>query len=170
MALQAGAARRLADVDPGRAREVMRTVADAARAGVAALEPHDVRADVGELVERTRQTGLSVEADLADVVLLDPAQQAVAYRVVQEALTNVLRHAPGARASVVIRRVAGEVEVVVANSVGGPGSGPGTGRGLPGMRERVEAAAGRVTWQVPDDAGFEVRAVLPLHRVAEPAR
>jgi signal transduction histidine kinase len=170
VALQAGAARRLANVDPERAREVMRTVAAAARAGVDALARDDVEADVVELVERTRETGLPIDAHLADIALLDPAQRTVVYRVIQEALTNVLRHAPGARASVAVRRQDDEVEVVVANSAGSAGPGPGTGRGLPGIRERVGAVGGRVTWRLRDGEGFEVRAVLPLNQVAETAR
>ncbi len=66
VALQAGAARRLAAADPDRAREVMRTVAAAARSGVASLALDEDGADLAALVERVRATGLVVDADLTD--------------------------------------------------------------------------------------------------------
>jgi signal transduction histidine kinase len=143
----------------------MQTVAAAARSGVASLAPERDDADVAALVERVAATGLSVEADLGGQVELDPQQRLVAFRVVQEGLTNVLRHAPGARTNVVIRRRGDQAEVLVVNSAPtGTGSqtGEGAGRGLAGLRERVAAAAGHVTWRGRDDGGFELRALLPL--------
>lgn len=162
VALQAGAARRLAGTDAARAREVMRTVAAVARSGVASLTLDDTSADIAGLVERVRTTGLTVEADVTGQALLDPVQRLVAFRVVQEGLTNVLRHAPGSRATVAVRPGGGGVQIVVANSApAGAGSGPGTGRGLAGIRERVTAGAGQVSWRPRDDGGFEVCALLP---------
>jgi signal transduction histidine kinase len=162
VALQAGAARRFADTDPGRAREVMRTVATAARSGVAALAMDGTSAHIAGLVERVRAAGMAVDSDLVDEVLLDPEQRVIAFRVIQEGLTNVLRHAPGSRAAVAVRRSAHGVEIVVANSAPtGAGSGQGTGRGLVGIRERVTARAGQAAWQSREDGGFEVRAFLP---------
>lgn len=162
VALQAGAARRLGRSDPGRAREVMRTVAAVARGGVASLALDGAGTDIVNLVERVRATGLTVDADTADETLLDPEQHVVAFRVIQEGLTNVLRHAPGSRATVAVHCRAGEVEIVVANSAPvGEGSGPGSERGLSGIRERVTAGAGEATWRRRDDGGFEVRALLP---------
>jgi signal transduction histidine kinase len=162
VALQAGAARRFADTDPGRAREVMRTVATAARSGVAALAMDGTSAHIAGLVERVRAAGMAVDSDLVDEVLLDPEQRVIAFRVIQEGLTNVLRHAPGSRAAVAVRRSAHGVEIVVANSAPtGAGSGQGTGRGLVGIRERVTASAGQAAWQSREDGGFEVRAFLP---------
>lgn len=162
VALQAGAARRLAGSDPERAQEVMRTVAAVARSGVTSLASGEQDADLVGLVERVRATGLEVEADLAGADLLEPAQRAVALRVVQEGLTNVLRHAPGARASVAVRPRGDIVEVAVSNSAPSvTGSGPGTGRGLVGVAERVRAAGGASTWGSLPDGGFGVRAQLP---------
>ena len=170
VALQAGAARRLAGTDPGRAREVMRTVAAAARGGVASLALDNSGADIASLIERVRAVGLVVDTDLADEVLLDPAQQITAFRVVQEGLTNVLRHAPGSRATVAVRRRGSGVEIMIANSAPvDAGSGPGSGRGLAGIRERVAAAAGQVSWGAREDGGFEVCALLPSSTVAVPA-
>lgn len=170
VALQAGAARRLAATEPGRAREVMRTVAAAARSGVASLALDKASVDIAGLVERVRAVGLTVDTDLADEALLDPVQQAIAFRVVQEGLTNVLRHAPGSRATVAVRRRENEVEIMIANSAPeGGGAGPGTGRGLAGIRERVTAAAGQVTWRPLENGGFQVRALLPRSTVVVPA-
>ncbi|HEY3528842.1 MAG TPA: histidine kinase [Nocardioides sp.] len=164
VALQAGAARRLADRDPAGAREVMRTVAAAAADGAEALAA-DGSTDLASLVERVAATGLLLDADLADDVLLEPAYRLVAYRVVQEGLTNALRHAPGSRVSVVVRRGDAGVEVAVANSATeAPGAGPGTSRGLAGLRERVAACSGEVAWGPRADGGFELRALLPAVR------
>ncbi len=169
VALQAGAARRLARNDPERARGVMRTAAAAARSGVASLALDDTSADVAGLVERVRAAGLLVEADLTHATV-EPAQRSVVFRVVQEGLTNVLRHAPGARATIAVRRHGGVVEVMIANSAAAaPGSGPGTGLGLAGIRERVRAAGGQVTWKTCEDGGFELRALLPEAPVPVPA-
>jgi signal transduction histidine kinase len=173
VALQAGAARRLADTDPARARDVMRTVAAAARSGVGSLALAEAPvdgADLAALVERVRATGVAMDADLADAVMLDPGHHAIAYRVVQEALTNVLRHAPGSAASVVVRGRGSRVEVIVTNSPPArAGSMPGTGRGLAGIEARVAAGGGQVAWRPRDDGGFEVRAVLPAARVPQEA-
>jgi signal transduction histidine kinase len=167
VALQAGAARRLAREDPDRAREVMRTVAAAARGGVDSLAVDSSGTDLTALVDRVRATGLPVDADLRDAGVLDAVQQVIAFRVVQEALTNVLRHAPGSRASVAVRRRGQGVEIVVANTApAGPGPGPGSGRGLTGIRERVTAGAGQVSWRPGEDGGFEVRALLPTAAAA----
>lgn len=162
VALQAGAARRLGPDDPERVREVLGTISAVAREGAAGLDAPDC-GDLAALVERTRAAGLAVEAELPTADLLDPDEHEVVFRVVQEALTNVLRHAPGARATVAVRRDDDGIEVVVANSAPSrPGAGPGTGRGLAGIRERVVAGAGSVTWSRHADGGFEVRAVLPV--------
>jgi signal transduction histidine kinase len=162
-ALQAGAARRLVVTDPARAREVLDTVAAAAREGVAVLESTPGTTDLAALLQHTRATGLALDADVADAALLAPPQRDVVHRIVQEALTNVLRHAPGARANVVVRRGDRGVEVVVTNSAPtGPGSGTGTERGLAGIRERVAAQSGQVTFGPCVDGGFAVRAVLPV--------
>lgn len=166
IALQAGAARRMAATDPARAAEVMQTVAAVAGSGVVSLlDPSPT--DVAALVDRVRSTGLVVDAELGDAALLDPAQRLVAVRVLQEGLTNVLRHAPGARASVTVRRAGDGFEVAVVNSAPtGTGPEPGTGRGLAGIRERVSADAGRATWGPTRDGGFEVRAWLPVSSVS----
>jgi signal transduction histidine kinase len=161
VALQAGAARRLARNDPTRARALLGTIAAAAREGVEAVDAVDGTA-FSALLEHTRAAGLPVQADVADLETLAPEQRVVALRVVQEALTNVLRHAPGAEATVRVRRADRELEVLVTNSrSSGPGAGSGSRRGLPGLSERVEAAGGRLSWEHRPDGGFVVAARLP---------
>jgi signal transduction histidine kinase len=84
------------------------------------------------------------------------------YRIVQEGLTNVLRHAPGSpRIAVGVHRHAGEVVVTVDNDAGARGGAPGGGRGIIGMRERAAVYGGQVT-AGPVDGGWRLRAVLHL--------
>ncbi len=156
IALQAGAARRLATTDPMRSSEVMRTVRDVARHGI--TEDTDLAA----LLRRVRSTGLAVDADLAGLSDLAPEQREAAYHVVREALTNVMRYAPGARVAVRVGRCATGAEVTIDNSQGQwPGTGHGTGRGLTGIRERVAARGGDVTWGPTGAGGFRVCALVP---------
>ena len=85
-----------------------------------------------------------------------------AYRIVQEALTNAGKHAPGAPVSVAVERPAGQLVVRVVN---GPGRAsepaPGGGYGLVGLAERVRTLGGRLTAEPRLDGGFVVEAVLP---------
>jgi signal transduction histidine kinase len=168
VALQAGAARRLADHDAAQSRQVMLTVADVAAEGAAVLASES-SADVAALVARVRATGTVIDAELDDDALADPEQRLVVYRVVQEGLTNALRHAPRSRVSVVVRRAEAGVEVAVTNTAGREiCAEPGTRRGLAGLRERVDACAGRLTWGPQAGGGFELRAWLPTARVPAP--
>lgn len=171
VALQAGAARRLAATDPVRAREVMATVVGAARQGLTVMTGEGTT-DLDALLDHTRAAGLRLTADVSalhDPELLAPETWAAAFRTVQEALTNVLRHAPGASAAVTAHREGLGLVITIRN---GPSSGaasaPGSRRGLSGLRDRVTACAGELHWGPRTDGGFEVRAVLPA-RVREGA-
>ncbi|GAA1938500.1 hypothetical protein GCM10009815_36700 [Nocardioides marmoribigeumensis] len=173
VALQAGAARRMARADPQRARQVMETIVGAAREGENAMTGRGPT-DLAGLLQRTRDTGLSLTADVADLDtpgLLDPQTREVACRIVQEGLTNVLRHAPGAAATVTTR---GDVDAVSVTLRNGPptrgGGSAGGRRGLAGLRERVAAHGGELDWGPCEDGGFEVRAVLPVRRHQEVGR
>ena len=173
VALQAGAARRMAATDPHRAREVMVTIAGAARDGLTAMTG-EAATDMAALLQRTRAAGLNLTADVADLDapgLVDPQTREVAYRIVQEGLTNVLRHAPGADATVTVRREGHAVSVTLRNGVPTrPGGTAGSGRGLAGLRERVTAHGGELGWGSREDGGFVVRAVLPVRRLDEAGR
>jgi len=86
-----------------------------------------------------------------------------AFRILQEALTNVLKHAPRARASACISREGGELRIdVVDDGAGRSASIGATGHGLLGMRERAELYGGTVTAHPRRACGFEVRATIPI--------
>jgi signal transduction histidine kinase len=117
------------------------------------------------LVERARSSGLpTTYTVLGDRRPLPPAVDQAAYRVVQEALTNVVRHAPGAAATVRLEARDGWLHVEVTDR-GGARAGPVPacgGYGLVGMRERVETLHGTVQAGPIDGGGWAVRASLPL--------
>jgi signal transduction histidine kinase len=93
---------------------------------------------------------------------LAPGAGLAVYRVAQEALTNVLKHAgPGASARVTLRWEPEQVTVVVRDDGAGTAGSDGRGRGLLGMRERVEPRGGTVTAGPRPDGGFEVQAAIP---------
>ncbi|WP_370071797.1 sensor histidine kinase [Streptacidiphilus sp. MAP5-3] len=133
--------------------------------------PQPGLADLPDLARQLRESGLEVALDTggaSSAADLPPLVQLTAYRIVQEALTNTLRHAHASRASVVhatvvLRRQDGRLLVEVADD--GEGfveATPASGFGLLGMRERAEALGGRVeTGPRPDRSGFLVRAELP---------
>jgi signal transduction histidine kinase len=174
VAMQAGVALQVLDDDPDQVRASLAAIKATSSAALAELrgmldtlhpdEPDDRGlADVPKLVDQLREGGLTVELDVesgepAPVKQVDAA----AYRVVQESLTNVLRHAETSSAEVRVRRAASELVVHVrdhghAASPAGP-----PGRGLTGMRKRVEALGGHLDAGPHDDGGFAVTAHLPL--------
>jgi signal transduction histidine kinase len=116
------------------------------------------------LVGQVQAGGLPVDLQVEPTdVTLPPEADAAAYRVVQEALTNVLRHAGPTRALVRVTREDDEVVVEVADRGRGTAeAAPAGGRGLPGMRARVESAGGSLTVGPRVGGGFQVVARLPL--------
>jgi signal transduction histidine kinase len=123
---------------------------------------------VAELVHRASATGLTVNCRfMGDCDQLGPAASEAAYRVVQEALTNALKHAPGAPVDITVRGndTGVTVDIVNAAAVEGPASvaRSGGGYGLAGMRERVQACSGRLTSGPTATGGWQVSAVLPAH-------
>ena len=124
--------------------------------------------EVSDLVEQARRAGLVVGLKLkGSSVALAPALQIAVYRIVQEALTNVMRHAEGATAAVQIASDATHVDVEVVNDGGGrPSSASvaGSHSGLVGMRERAESLGGTFEALPTARGGFRVHATLPLDR------
>ncbi|MEU5694157.1 histidine kinase [Actinosynnema sp. NPDC020468] len=159
---------RLAGLSPAAARE-FGELGEAARSAIGDMQRLlGVLRTSGQVLETAPQPGLRQvvdlfpDAEVADVEVSE-AVGLTAYRVVQEALTNARRHAPGAPVSVLVTAADGVVDVVVRNGAGGPSLGGGGGHGLAGMRERVAVHGGSVEAGARD-GGFEVRAWIPLER------
>jgi signal transduction histidine kinase len=186
VAVQAGAADAALEHDPQLAREPLRTIARTAQQSLAEIrdvlrqlrDPDDDRpleepdvapglSGIDDLLRSARFAGIRVDAEVDTAGPLPRPVDSAAYRIVQEALTNVARHAPGARASVRIERRAGDLVVEVDNDRGDDGSGtPGTGLGLLGIRERVYALGGTFL-AGPAADGFRVCVELPIARAPE---
>ncbi|HZI98597.1 MAG TPA: sensor histidine kinase [Actinomycetales bacterium] len=179
IAMQSGVALHVLDRSPDKARESLEAIVVIAREALdglrdeldqlrepdgAARRPLPGLADVGGLVGRVRAGGVDVELrfdehELSDV---DPAVGAATYRIVQESLTNVLRHAGPARARVGIRRDDGVVVVEVTDDgAGSPGTDALAGSGIRGMRERAETLGGRLEAGPRAGGGFAVTARIP---------
>ena len=127
--------------------------------------PQPTLADLGALVERIRAAGTPVELLVSGESATFPsAVQLTAFRVVQEALSNVVRHAGGAATTVMVR-VADGLEVEVVNVLrAGPGAGSGGGHGLVGLRERVTLLGG--AFEAGErDGTWRVWASIPVREV-----
>jgi signal transduction histidine kinase len=146
----ADAARELRDT-----LSVLRASEDGDGSGLGQLE---------SLVARARSAGLPVTVTVTGTRCPLPREvDQAAYRIVQEALTNVSRHAGGAGATVALRYGPGELTVQVDNDGDIPSArSAGQRLGLIGMRERVAALGGRLHAGPQDDGGFRVRAELPV--------
>ncbi|WP_327323101.1 sensor histidine kinase [Streptomyces sp. NBC_01210] len=180
--VQAGVAAHVMDRRPDQAKEALAHVREASRSAL-----NELRATVGllrqsgdpeaptepapgldvldELVITFRQAGLPVEVARADDGIRLPAAVDLAvYRIIQEALTNVRKHAgTDAKAEVSVVRVGHTVEVTVLdNGAGAEGPVDGGGHGLLGMRERVTALGGTLTAAPRYGGGFRVQAILPV--------
>jgi signal transduction histidine kinase len=171
---EAGAALESIEMIGRTAQDELRVVLGLLRdedAGAAALAPAPKLADLKELVDTVRASGTPVELRTSGTDRqLSPALELTLYRVVQEALTNVVRHAPQARATVGLTVCAAQVRLEVADDGGSAGRTagdqerpgiPGTGHGIAGMRERIGAFGG---WLVaePLARGFRVLAEVPI--------
>ncbi|MFS0694733.1 sensor histidine kinase [Streptomyces nitrosporeus] len=127
--------------------------------------PQPTLADLGRLLDNVREAGLETTRTVTGAVReLPQGVELSAYRIVQEALSNTLRHAPGASARVEISYVLGGLGLRVLN---GPARGlvkpsPGAGHGITGMRERVAMLDGEMTAGATEDGGYEVAVFLPV--------
>jgi signal transduction histidine kinase len=183
MLVQAAAAKRTVPADPERARAAIAAVEETGREALGelrrllgvlrrgdeelALAPQPSLERIGALVQRMRATGLPVELEVAgNPVHLPPGVDAAAFRIVQEALVNVVRHAAATRALVRVDYEPEAVELVVSDD-GSGGDGPiRDGRGLVNLRERVALYGGELRAGRRPPRGFELRARLPI---GEPA-
>jgi signal transduction histidine kinase len=138
--------------------------------GEADMKPQPGLQDIAELVAQAGAAGTPItlaepDGDWADGIGTMTALSA--YRIVQEAISNALRHAPGSSVHVEIGRRGADVLVTVANSAPPapvqPPPAHGPGHGLVGMRERAATLDGSVDVHPTEDGGFVVHAVLPIH-------
>jgi signal transduction histidine kinase len=179
MVVQAGAERRVLDGRASSTGEVLQTIEQIGRGALTEmrrlvgmlrngngdpLAPQPSLADLPRLVAQVSEAGLPVELQVeGERRLLPLGIELSAYRIVQEALTNALKHAGDAHATVRVRYGADQLELEVADDgAGAPTSVAGGGHGLVGMRERVALYGGRLDAGRAGDRGFSVRVVLPV--------
>ena len=177
--VQAGVAAHLIDEDTEQAREALRhikrTSGDALtdlRATLGVLRDLDQAAPVGPAAgledleaaaEPLRATGVEVVVDVDTVAPVPAPVHSASYRIVQEALTNALRHADARRVTVVARADDEVLTIVVADDgTGRSAATTGPGAGLRGMRERAEALGGTLTAGPGEERGWRVEVTLPL--------
>ncbi|WP_033318333.1 sensor histidine kinase [Streptomyces yerevanensis] len=186
MVIQAGAARKVMDAAPGRSKEALLAVEAGGRAAMAelrhvmgllagpdigrpdtpadGLEPQPGLGQLDALTERVRAAGTPVGVAVSlPPDPLPPGVDLAAYRVVQEALTNTIKHAPGAEASVVIGYADDCLEIEVTDTGGAHDSPPadGNGRGLIGLRERLAVYGGELTAGPTLTGGYRIKARVP---------
>jgi signal transduction histidine kinase len=185
MAIQAGSAPyRLAGL-PGHAEEEFASLSRAARAALADMRrllgvlrsgqpaermPQPRLADLPELAAAARRAGVAVDLSMpGDCDRIPPGVGICAYRIVQEALSNAGRHAPGTAVTITVSQEYGHLSLRVANGPPPaqlPVPGNQSGHGLAGMRERVALLGGILAAGSAADGGFAVSATLPLHEPA----
>ena len=179
MTVQASGVRRLLRPDQDREREALLVVERTGREALAemrrmvgvlrrpeeapALAPQPSLDHLSRLVEQAREAGLPVELRIeGEAIQLPAGVDLTAYRLVQEGLTNVVKHAEATRAEVLVNYGDGYVEVTVRDDGKGVGNGDGGGHGLVGMRERVSVYGGEIDAGPQTGGGYRLRAKLPL--------
>jgi signal transduction histidine kinase len=148
------------------ALEELRQMVGVLRAGGrdddAPLGPQPGLADLSRLVDQSREAGMTVELRPLPGEPVDPSVGRATFRIVQEALTNAAKHAPGAAVCVTVDRRPGELLVRVVSGPAAAGAeSPGGGYGLVGLAERVRTLGGRLDAGPRLDGGWAVEAVLP---------
>jgi signal transduction histidine kinase len=178
MVVQAGAAEDVFERDPAGVLEPIRAVQETGRAALVeisrllgilrqdgaelGLAPQPRLAELGALVESVRSSGARVALEVEGKPRVLPLGVDLSiYRIAQEALTNALKHAAGARVELALRYGDSEVELTVENDGTGSANGHRGGHGLIGMRERVAVFGGTLEAGPRPDGGFRVVARLP---------
>jgi signal transduction histidine kinase len=184
IAVQAQGARSVLDRDPEQAVEALEAIERTARTALgdmrhslatlregrdeAPLTPEPTIDDLDALITQARRSGLQVKLAIeGERRPLPHSLELSAYRIVQEALTNTIKHAAGARSRIAIRYGKHELEIEVDDDGPGPPTGlrdGPPGHGLIGMRERVAALGGELHTGAGSEGGFIVHATLPLER------
>jgi signal transduction histidine kinase len=164
MVVQAGGARRILDRDPGRALEAATRIERTGREALGEmLAPQPTLAEIGELVGRARAAGLPTVLELRGTRRPLPAGlDLAAYRIVQEALTNALKHAGHAPTTVTVDWSERALAVEVRDRGRAAPPAADAGHGLVGMRERVRLYGGELEAGPAEGGGWRVRAELPL--------
>ena len=177
MVVQAGAGDVLLDESPERAREALHAIEKGGReallelrrllgllrGGDAELAPQPTLARLEELAERVRATGLDVRLEVeGETMSVAPAVDLSAYRIVQEALTNVVKHAAATRVDVVVRWSQTQLEIEVQDDGAGPSDAAAPGHGLAGMAERIAVLGGNLEAGPRGERGYRLRAMLPV--------
>jgi signal transduction histidine kinase len=179
MVIQAGVERRALRDQAGSTRDALATIEETGRQTLVELRrllgvlrrsdddpglaPQPTLDRLGELADQVREAGLPVALRVeGDRVPLPAGVELSAYRIVQEALTNALKHAGPAHAEILIRYAPDELVVDVRDDGHGPRNGAAPGHGLLGMRERVALHHGALEAGGHDGGGFRVHARLPL--------
>ena len=179
MTVQASGVRRLLRPEQEREREALLIVERTGREALAemrrmvgvlrrpeeapALAPQPSLEHLDRLVEQARDAGLPVELRVqGEAVELPPGVDLTAYRLVQEGLTNAIKHARATHAEVVVNYGDGQIEVTVSDDGKGVGNGDGGGHGLVGMRERVSVYGGELDAGPQPGGGYRLRAKLPV--------
>ncbi|KJK45355.1 hypothetical protein UK23_26415 [Lentzea aerocolonigenes] len=190
ISVQAGLAEYVFDADASTARKAVDTISTVSREALHELrrllvllrvdsdapgyegpghDPAPGLADLPQLVDRVRAAGVAVKLGMSvpDPDAFPPGLQLCAYRVIQEALTNVLKHAPGERARVLVRCDRRQLTVVVENegNAGNAGGTPGTGHGLTSMRERAALYGGTLVAGARPEGGYAVALTLFVDEV-----
>jgi len=183
--VQAGVAAHLLERDPGQAYDALRNIKHTSGAALtdlrstlevlrdpAAAAPLGPPAGLGDIAELTgglRAAGVTVTLDVDSAADVPAPVQSVAYRIVQEALTNVARHAQASAATVSVRRVPGAIAIDVTDdgAVSAQAiTGETLGNGVRGMRERAAALGGTLHAGPDDGGGWRVHAWLPVAATA----
>lgn len=181
--VHAGVTAHTLDKHPERARETLRTIEHTSAQAIHELSatlgmlrdedddrtPTPGLGQLGHLTTIARDAGLAVTVDAEEAAAdLPAAVDHAAYRILQEAVTNVIRHAAATRLTISIRRGSGNLRITVTDDGRGHDPRGGTtGHGIEGMRERATLLGGRLTTAPHPGGGFQVRADLPL--APEPA-
>lgn len=179
MVIQAGAAEATLASRPAEAQSALSTIQDVGTEAVSelgrllgvlrhgtlpsSLAPQPGIQQLARLAEASRAAGLDVDVRTVGVERrLPPGVDVAAYRIVQEALTNVRKHAPGSSVTVTVRYGQSDLDVAIDDNGPGLDGQPGVGHGLIGMKERAAIYGGRLTLQPSASGGLSVRVVLPL--------